>query len=546
MSSMGRRATLLSAAVTLCFTAACEQDPYLVPNLSDGALLHLDGPQDGVHYEAWQPPDLTLDFYRGDLTFDGCLPQPEVCNNADDDCDGLVDEDLDKLSNPTYCENCAGCAQLLSANAIPGCALGKCTVAGCSSGFLDNDGDPKNGCEYECTPTGVEICDGKDNDCNGLIDDSLTIPQGYCRSLGACLGTVIACQGSLGWVCQYSQDVEMQPCATASDCGAGNSCQNNFCTNLVIVDEQRCDGIDGDCDGKIDDPWTTQGSPTAIGEECEVDNPPLKGVCRNLGTYACAASTSGVECKQTTPGQPATAELCNGLDDDCDGVIDNDVSDEIWVDVVSGSVFKIFRYEASRPDATSTQAGISSEGRPCSVPGRLPWAAISREDAQAACVRAGGRLCTTAEWTAACRGQAFTLYPYGNTFLPDSCNGRAYDPKPSTGTNEDEAVPTDQPQSCTSNWGAAGSLNNMSGNLKEWVATTFSGNTPNGFEIKGGAYDTPSVDAYGAGLSCDYQLPAPGSCTKDSHCEGANTCDDKICSHMINFQLPSLGFRCCK
>jgi hypothetical protein len=68
-----------------------------------------------------------------------------------------------------------------------------------------------------------------------------------------------------------------------------------------------------------------------------------------------------------------------------------------------------------------------------------------------------------------------------------------------------------------------GDIYNMSGNLKEWtVGPIVSGKQTYG--IKGGAYDTPSISGFGAGLSCDYDLPAPPT----------------------NLQLPTLGFRCCK
>ena len=44
---------------------------------------------------------------------------------------------------------------------------------GCSGppGMIDCDGDPANGCEYACVPTGPETCDGVDNDCNCVVDE---------------------------------------------------------------------------------------------------------------------------------------------------------------------------------------------------------------------------------------------------------------------------------------------------------------------------------------------------------------------------------------
>jgi len=64
------------------------------------------------------------------------------------------------------------------------------------------------------------------------------------------------------------------------------------------------------------------------------------------------------------------------------------------------------------------------------------------------------------------------------------------------------------------------------------VANTSTGSppTPTSYGIRGGAYDTPSIDVFGAGLSCTYPLPDPDP-------------GDLL---SLNFQEPTLGFRCCK
>ena len=71
-----------------------------------------------------------------------------------------------------------------------------CKENGCQPGYVDLDGDPTNGCEYVCTPTTppTEICDGKDNNCDGQVDEGFTtdlVRRGApaCRSTTSCSPT---------------------------------------------------------------------------------------------------------------------------------------------------------------------------------------------------------------------------------------------------------------------------------------------------------------------------------------------------------------------
>ena len=457
-------------------------------------------------------------------------PTAEVCDGQDNNCDGNIDEGFDKLNDPRYCENCAGCNL---PHAIAKCVGGSCSVAVCEQGWVDND-PTRPGCEYQCTPTGVEICDGKDNDCDGGVDNGLTAPTGMCLTLGPCAGAAATCQGALGWVCAYNADVELLPCTTNADCGGSVPCTAGVCPGIVNTNEQRCDGKDGDCDGVADDPWTGASLPQALGKAC-VPDPSVQGICRAQGVYACNATQDNVYCKQTQAGQTATAEVCNGKDDDCDGKIDEPEDDAGGKGVVDAAVrvqrtvggtpydFYVWSYEASRPDATASTPG-GTGARACSKAGVLPWGSVTYAQAQAACAAASPatcgqpgqpscwRLCTADEWRVACEGATQNLYPYGASYQANSCNG----------VDHGVGQPLAAGSLATCQGGETG-LFDMSGNVREWTndprGTTGGGTPKTIYAVRGGAYHTPAL-----GLSCTFAL--------------SQAVEDVV--------LPAIGFRCCR
>ncbi len=138
----------------------------------------------------------------------------ELCNGLDENCDGVPDDGFDFQRDPKNCGECgfncqpaqvcwegkctsdcpAGlarcgqeCADLQSdprhcgdcdnaceyANASAECSGGSCSMTSCKAGFVDLDGLNTNGCEYACSPSGAETCDGRDNDCDGDVDEDL-------------------------------------------------------------------------------------------------------------------------------------------------------------------------------------------------------------------------------------------------------------------------------------------------------------------------------------------------------------------------------------
>jgi hypothetical protein len=217
----------------------------------------------------------------------GIPPGTESCNGLDDDCDGLTDEGL----TPPACALQAGVCQ------------GSTRACGGAAGFLPCDGT-RYGTRYE---TDEVTCDGLDNDCDGLTDESLT-PPACALQAGVCQGSTRTCGGAAGFLpcdaSRYGPDYE--PAETA------------------------CDGLDNDCDGLTDEDLTGCCQEGAE-QPCSTD----EGECTR-GVQRCDAEGVWGPCS----GRMPEAEACNGLDDDCDGLTDEELQGpacELQAGVCQGS-----------------------------------------------------------------------------------------------------------------------------------------------------------------------------------------------------------------
>ena len=315
-------------------------------------------------------------------------PVFEICDGIDNDCDGVIDNGFNKMTDPQNCGMCNN--KCMFAHANPNCVAGTCGIGSCQAGFHNNNGTLADGCEFgPCFSSGAEVCNGLDDDCNGMVDDGLTPPVGLCKTVGACAGSFAMCTGAGGWKCVY-------PSGMVSTDVNGN-----------IIPETSCDGVDNDCNGIVDDNQPNKG------QACSDAN---LGICKGTGTFICdAANLNGpTKCNITMPGATATAEVCDNLDNDCDGVIDNgantgNIGGIDWVTIPGGAT-QIMKWEASKPDATATANG-SATAHACSKQGVLPWINVTYPQAVAACGSIGARLCTEAEWQNMCVRPVAPAYP---------------------------------------------------------------------------------------------------------------------------------------
>ena len=413
------------------------------------------------------------------------LPTVEVCNGVDDDCDSLTDEGF--LSLVTNCGTCGNVCSFPHgvATCVSASPVNVCQLALCSTGWVDRDHNAANGCEYACDYAGAEVCNGRDDDCDGSIDNGLTVPASLCNPNGVCAGTVPVC-GATGWTCTYPATYEAV--------------------------EARCDGLDNDCDGAIDETYPLRGTACSNGV----------GACRRTGVYACNAAGTATPCNAAAAGAPG-AELCNGLDDDCDGSVDEaratpGTSPSYVVDAVAqvNASLWMYQYEASRPDSTAALQGAST-ARSCSTTGKLPWTNVTYPQAVSACAAAGMRLCTEAEFQTSCHGPAGSCaWSYASTcttYATNTCNGNDYDTNPATVADDDAILPTGSMPMCTETW-MTRPVYDLSGNVKEWTTARSLGINP----IRGGASNNTST-----GISCDFNFTLANDA----------------------FQFPNVGFRCC-
>ncbi len=213
------------------------------------------------------------------------------CDGKDNDCNGQIDNNLTAPLCSKQQGACIGAKQ-------------SCTGTG---GWKDCDAASyaAQNADYEAVET---KCDGKDNDCNGQIDDALVAPN-CTKQSGVCNGAKQRCDGASGW----------KDCSTTD--------YQNHSTDYQAT-ETKCDGKDNDCNGQIDDGCQCQSGQT---QDCYTGN---QGCTQTGGSYTCRGTCAkgSQTCDATgkwgacTGDTTEQTEVCDGKDNDCDGQIDNNLN----------------------------------------------------------------------------------------------------------------------------------------------------------------------------------------------------------------------------
>jgi hypothetical protein len=214
---------------------------------------------------------------------------PEICDSVDQDCDGDVDEGV----KSTFYRDLDGDLFGTAEETVEACTL--------PAGFADNGQDCADD-DGAVFPGATEICDQRDNNCNGQVDEgqeTLFYPDGDGDGFGA--------GGPTLWACE----------APPGHAGQGSDCDDNNAMTHPGANE-ICDAKDNNCDGAVD-----EGIMEVFYRDQDGDGFGREAISQR----ACAAPEGYVpaagDCDDTDAfTSPSAEEVCDGLDNNCDGEAD--------------------------------------------------------------------------------------------------------------------------------------------------------------------------------------------------------------------------------
>ena len=272
----------------------------------------------------------------------------EVCDELDNNCDGQVDEGVGTMYYPDADEDTYG---------DPGAGATSCAP---EDGWVTDNTDCDD-TTNKANPAAIEECDEIDNDCDTLVDED--VQTAYYADVdsdtyGDATVTTLACSVPAG----YSADM--------TDCDDAVAAVNPAATEM-------CDGIDNNCNGVIDE--DTAADATSWYADTDVDgygDPAMWDVeCYQPAGYVADMT----DCDDTASAvNPAATEMCDGIDNNCDGAIDEDTAADVstwYADADSDSYgdAAVSDVDCDQPAGYVADSTDCDDTRASSYPGADEW-----------------------------------------------------------------------------------------------------------------------------------------------------------------------------
>ncbi|MBK9013542.1 MAG: hypothetical protein IPM82_05365 [Saprospiraceae bacterium] len=287
-------------------------DDDCVGGIDNGLVFqdyYLDGDGDtygaGAAVNACQSPGANYVLVNGDCNDANANVNPgeiEVCNGVDDNCAGGIDDGL--VFQDYYLD---GDGDTYGT----GAAVNACQSPGPDYVLVDGDCDDDNAA---VNPAATEVCNDIDDDCDSQIDENIVFQDYYLDGDGDTYGA--------GAAVNACQSPGANYVLVNGDCNDANA-------NVNPGEMEVCNDIDDDCDSQIDE--------NIVFQDYYLDG---DGDTYGAGTAVNACQSPGAnyvlvngDCNDANANvNPGEIEVCNGIDDNCAGGIDEGVLSTFYAD----------------------------------------------------------------------------------------------------------------------------------------------------------------------------------------------------------------------